>query len=166
MNQLTKLIEQCCEEKGLPSFIVNGLIKEVENEKGTWLNTLLEWLASRPTCGEEQRKFLDERSRRIIATNANCPVRRMINEIIGNNNKPIGLCQLTRIALSGFWRTYAIIYRRSEGKTNYKNNYKEAKMNDLTLNISFIICVIVLIGMYYLQYLSRKNREAKGKNEK
>jgi hypothetical protein len=59
MNQLTKLIEQCCEEKGLPSFIVNGLIKEVENEKGTWLNTLLEWLASRPTCGEEQRKFLD-----------------------------------------------------------------------------------------------------------
>jgi hypothetical protein len=60
MNQLTKLIEQCCEEKGLPSFIVNGLIKEVENEKGTWLNTLLEWLASRPTCGEEQRKFLDE----------------------------------------------------------------------------------------------------------
>lgn len=58
--ELTKLIEQCCEEKGLPSFMVKGLIKEVENEKGIWLNTLLEWLASRPTCGEEQRKFLDE----------------------------------------------------------------------------------------------------------
>lgn len=58
--ELTKLIEQCCEEKGLPSFMVKGLIKEVENEKGNWLNTLLEWLASRPTCGEEQRKFLDE----------------------------------------------------------------------------------------------------------
>jgi len=50
--ELTKLIEQCCEEKGLPSFMVKGLIKEVENEKGNWLNTLLEWLASRPTCGE------------------------------------------------------------------------------------------------------------------
>jgi hypothetical protein len=58
--ELTKLIEQCCEEKGLPSFMVKGLIKEVENEKGTWLNTLLEWLASRPTCGKEQRLFLDE----------------------------------------------------------------------------------------------------------
>ncbi len=34
-------------------------------------------------------------------------------------------------------------------------------MNDLTLNLSFIICIIVLVGMYYLQYLSRKNREAK-----
>ena len=58
--ELTKLIEQCCEEKGLPSFMVKGLIKEVENEKGTWLNTLLEWLASRPTCGKEQRLFLNE----------------------------------------------------------------------------------------------------------
>lgn len=60
MNQLTKLIEQCCEEKGLPSFMVKGLIKEVENEKGTWLNTLLEWLASRPTCTANERKFLDK----------------------------------------------------------------------------------------------------------
>ena len=40
--------------------MVKGLIKEVENEKGTWLNTLLEWLASRPTCGKEQRLFLNE----------------------------------------------------------------------------------------------------------
>lgn len=38
-------------------------------------------------------------------------------------------------------------------------------MNDLTLNLSFIICIIVLIGMYYLQYLSRKNREAKERTD-
>lgn len=60
MNELNKLIEQWCEEEGTPAFMIHALIKEVEDEKGTWLNKLLLWLASRPTCGEEQRKFLDE----------------------------------------------------------------------------------------------------------
>jgi len=64
MNELNKLIEKWCGEEGTPAFMIHALIKEVEDEKGTWLNKLLLWLASRPTCGEEQRKFLDEVEKR------------------------------------------------------------------------------------------------------
>ena len=60
MNELNKLIEQFAKEEDTPAFMIHALIREVEDEKGTWLNKLLDWLASRPTCGKEQRKFLDE----------------------------------------------------------------------------------------------------------
>lgn len=60
MNELNKLIEQFAKEEDTPAFMIHALIREVEDEKGTWLNKLLDWLASRPTCGVEQRKFLDE----------------------------------------------------------------------------------------------------------
>lgn len=60
MNELNKLIEQFAKEEDTPAFMIHALIREVEDEKGTWLNKLLDWLATRPTCGVEQRKFLDE----------------------------------------------------------------------------------------------------------
>lgn len=66
MNQLNKLIEQFAKEEDLPAFMIHALIREVEDEKGTWLNKLLEFLAPRPTCGKEQRKFLDEVERATI----------------------------------------------------------------------------------------------------
>ncbi|ATN95017.1 hypothetical protein [Leptospira phage LE4] len=66
MNQLNKLIQQFAKEEDTPAFMIHALIREVEDEKGTWLNKLLEFLASRPTCGVEQRKFLDEVERFII----------------------------------------------------------------------------------------------------
>jgi hypothetical protein len=54
MNQLTKLIEQYEEATGLPAFEgdINGNCDFYKN--------FVKWLASRPTCGDEQRKFLDE----------------------------------------------------------------------------------------------------------
>lgn len=60
MNELNKLIEQFAKEEDTPAFMIHALIREVEDEKGTWLNKLLDWLATRPTCGKEQRLFLDE----------------------------------------------------------------------------------------------------------
>lgn len=60
MNELNKLIEKWCGEEGTPAFMIHALIKEVEDEKGTWLNKLLLWLATRPTCTATERKFLDE----------------------------------------------------------------------------------------------------------
>jgi len=53
MNQLTKLIEQYEEATGRPAFEgdINGNCDFYKN--------FVKWLASRPTCGEEQRKFLD-----------------------------------------------------------------------------------------------------------
>jgi len=50
MNQLNKLIEQY--ERENPE-------KKVNSETG-WTNGFVNFLASRPTCGKEQRKFLDE----------------------------------------------------------------------------------------------------------
>jgi len=50
MNQLTKLIEQYERETGYRAM----------NWEGGFSIQFVEWLASRPTCGEEQRKFLDE----------------------------------------------------------------------------------------------------------
>ena len=74
MNELNKLIEKWCGEEGTPAFMIHALIKEVEDEKGTWLNKLLLWLASRPTCGEEQRKFLDEVEKFTLTRNQTRPV--------------------------------------------------------------------------------------------
>lgn len=45
---LDKLIEQYERETGKLGF------------RGEWDHEFVEWLASRPTCGIEQRKFLDE----------------------------------------------------------------------------------------------------------
>ena len=50
MNQLTKLIEQYGKETRYRAM----------NWEGGFSIQFVEWLASRPTCGEEQRKFLDE----------------------------------------------------------------------------------------------------------
>ena len=50
MNQLTKLIIEYEKETGYSSM----------NWEGGFSIQFVEWLASRPTCGEEQRKFLDE----------------------------------------------------------------------------------------------------------
>ena len=50
MNQLTKLIEQYEKETGYRSM----------NWEGGFSIQFVEFLASRPTCGEEQRRFLDE----------------------------------------------------------------------------------------------------------
>lgn len=61
IEQIKDLIQQWCEEEeGTPAFMIHALIKEVEDEKGTWLNKLLLWLATRPTCTATERKFLDE----------------------------------------------------------------------------------------------------------
>ena len=67
MNKLNKLIEQYWKSKGYPSEILDDFddgIKDIfENKSGRWRNDiigLLEFMASRPTCGKEQRKFLDE----------------------------------------------------------------------------------------------------------
>ena len=51
MSKLDKLIQQYKQENpGEPTF---------SGECG-WRDEFVEWLASRPTCGQEQRKFLDE----------------------------------------------------------------------------------------------------------
>lgn len=59
MNQLTKLIEQYerenPEEKA--TYQVTELMYEVSDQ---WSKNFVRWLASRPTCGKEQRLFLDE----------------------------------------------------------------------------------------------------------
>lgn len=59
MNQLTKLIEQYEREnpERKATYQVTELMYEVSDQ---WSKNFVEWLASRPTCGEEQRKFLDE----------------------------------------------------------------------------------------------------------
>jgi len=51
MKQLEKLAKQF--EKENPGE------KALDPEYGDWNNEFVEWLASRPTCGVEQRKFLD-----------------------------------------------------------------------------------------------------------
>lgn len=58
MNELNKLIQQYeTENPGEKAFheriFVGGSIRVYHEE-------FVEWLASRPTCGKEQRKFLDE----------------------------------------------------------------------------------------------------------
>lgn len=54
MNELNKLIEQYEQEAG--QFAYEGNI----DGNCDFYKTFVEWLASRPTCGAEQRKFLDE----------------------------------------------------------------------------------------------------------
>ena len=59
MNQLTKLIEQYESQTGKKAKV------SIYDINGVWIkwefsNDFVLWLASRPTCGEEQRKFLDE----------------------------------------------------------------------------------------------------------
>lgn len=58
MNQLNKLIEQYERENPGESakYTVTGLMYEEYRE---WTSGFVLWLASRPTCGVEQRKFLD-----------------------------------------------------------------------------------------------------------
>ncbi len=59
MNQLTKLIEQWCgdDQDSARGFI--ELFNYDKKQAKSWTR-FVEFLASRPTCGEEQRKFLDE----------------------------------------------------------------------------------------------------------
>lgn len=56
MDQLSKLIEQY-EENPTRKAIVDSM-QRIDFSKYT--NEFVEWLASRPTCGIEQRLFLDE----------------------------------------------------------------------------------------------------------
>ena len=59
MNQLTKLIEQWCsdDQDSARGFI--ELFNYDKKQAKSWTR-FVEFLATRPTCGEEQRKFLDE----------------------------------------------------------------------------------------------------------
>jgi len=59
MNQLTKLIEQWCgdDQDSARGFI--ELFNYDKKQAKSWTR-FVEFLASRPTCGKEQRKFLDE----------------------------------------------------------------------------------------------------------
>ncbi|TGN08585.1 hypothetical protein [Leptospira bandrabouensis] len=59
MNQLNKLIEQYHGDKVMLSLV----LEEILQSKSPKLMIVSDWikqLASRPTCGVEQRKFLDE----------------------------------------------------------------------------------------------------------
>lgn len=63
MNELNKLIEQWGESKNSPwaaSSFKSMVAYEYENGGSPWLDFIEFMLASRPTCGKEQRKFLDE----------------------------------------------------------------------------------------------------------
>jgi len=55
MNQLTKLIELYERENPGKSAIV-----DIGHLITVYTDDFVLWLASRPTCGKEQRKFLDE----------------------------------------------------------------------------------------------------------
>lgn len=55
MNQLNKLIEQYERENPGKKAYSN-----LNNNTRLYHDEFVEWLASRPTCGKEQRKFLDE----------------------------------------------------------------------------------------------------------
>lgn len=59
MDQLTKLIEQWCgdDQDSARGFI--ELFNYDKKQAKSWTR-FVEFLASHPTCGEEQRKFLDE----------------------------------------------------------------------------------------------------------
>lgn len=66
MNELNKLIEQWAKENDYPEesavreFHQNIRHLQEFNGDGDWMLTIVEWLASRPTCGKEQRLFLDQ----------------------------------------------------------------------------------------------------------
>ena len=67
MNQLTKLIEQYEKENPGQKAFTRNYNKYGNEQPPTYNNEFVKWqaneiekLTSRPTCGEDQRKFLDE----------------------------------------------------------------------------------------------------------
>ena len=60
MNELNKLIEQYERETGEKALIPERLGFHAEHYSNRFIVWAIAILASRPTCGVEQRKFLDE----------------------------------------------------------------------------------------------------------
>ncbi len=67
MNELKQLIEQY-ERENLGEFAKHEYLDCEGEIERKWGNDFVLWLASRPTCGVEQRKFLDEVEKRTWIT--------------------------------------------------------------------------------------------------
>lgn len=60
MDNLTKLTEKFEAENPVKKAFTRNFNKYGNEQPPTYTNDFVLWLASRPTCGKEQRLFLDE----------------------------------------------------------------------------------------------------------